>query len=311
MGADARVMALPGGVSNDVYLIHSASGDLVVKHPLPRLRVADEWRADTSRVVREGLALQTFGRLTPGCVPPVIDLDVDAEILTLAYAPSSWRDWRAELLDGRAAEPWIAAELGRVAGTWHRATSDGTGVSPELVDQRSFRELRLDPYHGTVASRHLDLREPLEAVTDELRVGSCLVHGDFSPKNVLVGRDQLWVLDAEVAHVGDPVFDLAFLHSHLILKSVARPALGSALAACARAFDDSYAATSPETASSARGRLTRHLGALLLARVDGRSPADYLSADEQVRVRELGRAALCDGVDPWTVVVGTSRPGSP
>lgn len=300
VSAAARAVTLPGGVSNDVYALHDGSARYVVKHPLAQLRVPTEWRADTDRVVREGMALRIFGELTPESVPEVIDLDAEGRILTLEHAPPTWFDWREALLDERAAEPWIAAEIGRVVATWHRATINGERVPSELSDREGFHQLRIEPFHRRVAERHPELRAAIEELIDQLCTPTCLVHGDLSPKNILVGQQKLWILDAEVAHLGDPVFDLAFMHTHLLMKSIARPSLRAALARCASALDASYRSSAPALATSLFPRLTRHVGALLLARTDGRSPAGYLTPDQQDRVRSMGRSALCEDADPWT-----------
>jgi 5-methylthioribose kinase len=94
-----------------------------------------------------------------------------------------------------------------------------------------------------------------------------------------------------VAHVGDPTFDLAYLLCHLVLKAVHRPGCAASYRDTARRFLGAYGAP-------ASGELSANVACLLLARVDGKSPADYLDPDEQKEVRELGRAML---VDPETL----------
>ena len=281
-GTPLTMTVLSGGVSGDVVAVSGPGIELVVKRPLPRLRVEQEWLADSARVVTEARALEAAAALTPGAVPAVVDLDAESHILTLMRAPSAWRNWRDELLAGRVDEE-VARQLGRLLGRWHRAEAPA-GFESLLA----FTQLRIDPFFRTIAERHRRLAPTIDAVAERLlTTRSSLVHGDFSPKNVLVGDDRMWVLDWEVAHLGDPSFDLAFMLTHLLLKSVHRPAAAPRYGRAAAAFIDGYGQTSAD-------RVVSTLGCLILARVDGKSPAGYLTAPEQDTVRALGVGILSD-----------------
>ncbi|HWM12732.1 MAG TPA: phosphotransferase, partial [Solirubrobacteraceae bacterium] len=247
----------------------------------------DDWFADEERLVTEGLALRLAGDLNPDAVPRVIDLDPRTRTLVMERAPRSWRDWRAELLRGEV-DPDVGARLGRLLGAWHRETASRPSLLSAFTDHTAFVQLRIDPFHRTVAARHPDLSADIEAVVDRLLSRrECLVHGDFSPKNVLVGQDGLWVIDWEVAHVGDPGFDLAYLLCHLTLKAVHRAGDAPRYRDTAAAFLEAYGAA-PDA------ELGAGVACLLLARVDGKSPADYLTPDGRERVRALGRSMLLD-----------------
>jgi tRNA A-37 threonylcarbamoyl transferase component Bud32 len=281
------VRPLSGGVSGEVRAVVAPGLDVVVKRAHEELLVEEEWIADEERLVTEGWALRLAGDLTPAAVPKVIDLDPRTRTLVMERAPRQWRDWRDELLAGRV-DPEVGARLGRVLAQWHRETAEHPNLLSAFSDDTAFVQLRIDPFHRTVAERHPDLAEAIDAVVRRLlerRI--CLVHGDFSPKNVLVGEDGLWVLDWEVAHVGDPDFDRAYLLCHLTLKAIHRPESADAYRDTARSFLAAYGAP-------ADADLARNVACLLLARVDGKSPADYLEEPERVRVRELGRAMLAD-----------------
>jgi 5-methylthioribose kinase len=148
-----------------------------------------------------------------------------------------------------------------------------------------------------IAARHPDLAEVIERCVDVMmRAGACLVHGDYTPKNVLADPADagVWVIDWEVAHVGDPTFDPAWMVGHLLLKTVHRPAAAARYADAARAFLAAWRAELAGAAAIDRAQLTRQAGCLLLARVDGTSPAEYLTAAEKVQVRGLARRLLTD-----------------
>lgn len=279
-----RAELLSGGVSGDVAALHAEGVDLVAKRALPRLRVAEEWLARPERSLTEAAALRLADRLRPGSVPPVVHVDTETCTIVMGHARSVWHNWKSDLLDGHA-EPWVSAELGRCLAAWHGGTTARRETT--FDDASVFVQLRIDPFHRTVAERHPDVADRVEAVVERtLATRACLAHGDFSPKNVLVGDGRLWVLDWEVAHRGDPVFDLAFLLTHLLLKAIHRPEYHRAYRRCADAFLDAYGPVEDDA------YLAAHIGCLLLARVDGKSPAEYLTESGRARTRDLAREVL-------------------
>jgi tRNA A-37 threonylcarbamoyl transferase component Bud32 len=281
-----EVRALPGGVSGEVRAVVAPGLDVVVKRVHEELLVEDDWFADEQRLVTEGWALRLAGDLNPDAVPKVIDLDPRTHTLVMQRAPRLWRNWREELLEGRV-DPDVGARLGHMLASWHRETASRPELLAAFQDDTSFVQLRIDPFHRTVIERHPEIAGPVEAVIERLMTRrTCLVHGDFSPKNMLVGSDGIWVLDWEVAHVGDPDFDLAYMLCHLTLKAVHRPPDAPAYRETARRFLDGYGGRAPDE------HLAANVACLLLARVDGKSPADYLTEPEQERTRELGMRML-------------------
>ena len=286
------VQLLGGGVSNVVLAARFDESTVVVKQSLPRLRVPDEWLAKRERVLTEAAALRLQAKLTPGRVPPVLDIDPDAFAITIAQAPDGWADWKKLLLTGVAA-PWVASELGRVLGIWHRETWDDDEVAERFDDLEAFEQLRVDPYYGTLARRCPELASAVAERIDRMeRSRHCLVHGDFSPKNVLLSLmvgEGLWVVDAEVAHFGDPAFDSGFMLNHLMLKALHRPAHRDRYRACAVAFWDAYRGHGAGVDDT-----LGHLACLMLSRVHGKSPIEYLDRDGRARANRLGRSLLID-----------------
>ncbi|MBG0566968.1 phosphotransferase family protein [Actinoplanes aureus] len=303
---DVQVRPLAGGVSNDVVAVTAPDLDAVVKRALGRLRVAEEWLADPARLTTEGRALQTAGRLLPGAVPRVYDL-ADG-YLVIERAPDTWRTWKQDLLNG-AVDTRVAARLGRALGTWQRRTAGDAAIAREFADRTAFDQLRTDPFHRTVAARHPGLADVVNHTTAVMQESTvCLVHGDYTPKNVLVepGGDGAWVIDWEVAHLGDPTFDPAWTIGHLLLKTVHRPAATQGYAAAARTFLDSWAAELAGAVRIDAAQLVRQTGCLLLARVDGKSPAAYLTETDRQRTRALARRLLSDPppttLDAWELI---------
>lgn len=289
------VRELTGGVSGIVLEVAAADQRLVVKQPLAQLGVAQGWTAGQERSVTEAKALVLAARWTPGHVPAVVAVDSDRFILVMARAPEAMRSWKSQLLAGHC-DSDVAATLGRVLGRWHRRSHLEPDTIVGLAAPGALEDLRVSPYYRATANAFPDAAHRISTLIDLLETRRhCLVHGDFSPKNVLVGGGQVWVLDFEVAHVGDPDFDVAFLLTHLIAKAVHRPQCRPKLARCAAMFIAAYEAeiatcslsTLPSTAAA-------HTGGLLLARVHGKSPLEYLDSNSRSRVTAAGLAALAN-----------------
>lgn len=289
-GAPVSARPLGGGVSNVVLAARFGDEAVVVKQSLPRLRVRDEWLAKQERILTEAEALRLQRKLTPGRVPDVLDVDPEMLAITIVHAPDGWTDWKARLLVGDAHPP-VGAELGRVLGAWHTGTWEDAQVAARFGDTEAFEQLRVDPYYRTLARRCPDLDGAVAARIDRMNTSRrCLVHGDFSPKNVLLGRvveEGLWVIDAEVAHFGDPAFDTGFMLNHLMLKAVHRPSDRDGYRACARAFWDAYQGHGASVADT-----LGHLACLMLSRVHGKSPVEYLDERGRQRADRLGRDLL-------------------
>jgi len=285
-----RVEPLGGGVSNVVLAVTGPGVRVVVKQALPELAVADHWRAKRERALTEAAAIEVCRRLMPGCAPRLLDVDPEACALVVELAPDGWHPWKDDLLAGRA-DPDVARWLGATLRAWHDGTRDEASRE-RFDDAEAFEQLRVDPYYRTVMRRLPDLAGLVGPFVERMEATrSCLVHGDYSPKNVLVSDGEAWVIDFEVAHTGDPAFDLAFMLNHLMLKAIHAPASRHGFVACAQAFWDAYGELDDP------GYVLGHVGCLMVARVDGKSPAEYLTDAGREHARSSGTSLLRKGPD--------------
>ena len=291
-----RVESLGGGVSSVVLLVETAQSRYVVKQPLERLRVAEEWHAGRERALIEAVALDFARRTLPESIPSLVDRDTIRYALTMTAAPRHWRSWKELLLAGRV-DLQLGAHLGTLLGTLQAASRRDPDLLQSLGDLCLFEQLRIDPYHRAIARRHPDLAAPIQDVIEQLlEPETCsFVHGDFSPKNVLVGDEGSWLIDFEVAHAGNPLFDLAFMTSHLLLKAVHRSQDAGRLRGVASAFLDAYCSSGAPKFGSLD--LARQVGCLVLARVDGKSPVEYLDPRGRDSARALGRRLILGDFD--------------
>jgi aminoglycoside phosphotransferase (APT) family kinase protein len=285
------VTFLAGGVSSLVVRAESGGQSVVVKQALPRLKVQDEWLSRIERSLIEARCTKVLAELVPGSVPGLVAVDEDRHAFVMRCAPDAATTWKALLMAGTMSAH-TAADAGRLLGRIHARSAGRRDLIRDFDDRSFFEELRLDPYLRTVARRHPDLADPIAELLDELLTRRiCLVHGDYSPKNLLVLPDGgVVLLDHEVAHWGNPAFDTAFGLNHLCLKALKFPERAPAYVACARRFWDSYLAEEPPGRPEIAASTARVLGGLLLARVDGKSPVEYLvTEEERNHVRLLAR----------------------
>lgn len=282
---------LGGGVSNVVILAESDAGRrLVFKQALGQLRVKEEWLADRARIHREAASMRALAPLLPaGAVPAVVYEDRNEFIYAMEAAPADAVDWKTRLLGKRVLSETTVREVAAILAALVHATAGQPRWQAEFGDQHCFDQLRLDPYYRFTAARHPALRDAFEEAIALARTPRAMVHGDFSPKNILTAAGRAAMLiDFEVIHYGDPGFDAAFLLNHLLLKE-AHGLEGMRM--LARLFWRELRAALQDI-EWLEASTIRHLGCLHLARVDGKSPAEYLTAAEQERVRTRAIAMI-------------------
>ena len=283
------VRPLGGGVASDIAVVSLPDHEICVKFALPRLKVTEDWRALVHRNRAEYAWLSFAGTVAPKSVPRLRGISADLHGFAMEYlAGAEIYLWKSTLLD-EAPDRGEAARVGDVLGRIHAASAlPGFDRAP-FFNREDFRALRLEPYLTFTAARHPDLAARLVALADGLYASeTALVHGDVSPKNILFrGADPI-LLDAECATMGDPCFDVAFCLNHLVLKAVHLPASRERLLASVQRFWHAYSPQITwEESQTMEKRVAALLPALMLARVDGKSPVEYLSEGGRAMVRSL------------------------
>ena len=300
-----EVLPLTGGVASDIARVSVAGRMVAVKFALGRLRVAEEWLAPTHRSRAEYAWLGVAGQVAPGAVPGLFGYDTALSGFAMEYLGGEGVvQWKAALLAGGEAGP-VAGAVADVLGRIHAAGAHPGFDAGPFRNTADFHALRVEPYLLFTATRHPGVAARLRALAEALdRAETTLVHGDVSPKNILVRAGQPVLLDAECATMGDPAFDVAFCLNHLMLKSVHLPQSRAELRRAALAFWRAYAARVDwEPASAVEARVAALLPALMLARVDGKSPVEYLTAEGQAEVRAQALALLARPADDLAALV--------
>ena len=290
--SETRVTELGGGVSNIVLLVEAPGRRLVLKQSLDKLRVEQDWFSDRGRILRECLGLEAFHAMMAGSCPRVLAVDRENFAYTMTAAPPASETWKAMLMRGDL-QPAVARRVGELLGRLIQQSWRSERYRDAFGDQTVFDQLRLDPYYRSAARVHPDLAGFFESLILRTREHArSLVHGDWSPKNFLVAGSVVTAIDFEVIHYGDPCFDAAFLLNHLLLKSFHLPACAEQFAPLGDAFWKAVISQVPEEQVEFSKGTIAHLGGLMLARVDGKSPAEYLDNAARDQVRRFARALI-------------------
>ena len=301
--APMLIRELGGGVSNIVLLVEGKapcgeSRRWVVKQSLEKLRVKDDWRSERSRIFLEAEAIRALGPLLgQGTVPRVVHVGLEDYLFIMTAAPPGSVMWKEGLLEG-----WVDMGVARQAGTLLALMITSSRHDPSFrtafAERAVFDQLRIDPYYRTIAARHPDVRPFVEKLIDDSwQIRTAIVHGDYSPKNLLVRGNGIFLIDFEVVHWGDPAFDAGFLLNHLFLKAFHQPRFGPLYFSAAREFWRELLKGSERAELGDFENMTlRHLGALMLARIDGKSPVEYVR-DEMTKdkVRRFAKRLLVEG----------------
>jgi aminoglycoside phosphotransferase (APT) family kinase protein len=296
---------LTGGVSSDIWRVDLESGPICIKRALPKLRVKADWRAPVERNLYEARWMRVANKTVPGAAPALLGQDGSTGALAMEYLPADrYPLWKPRLRDGHV-DPAFAAAVAAALVRIHAATAARPALAADFPTDRIFHDIRLEPYLTQAARAHPDLAARMQALTETTLANKrALVHGDVSPKNILCGPDGPVFLDAECAWWGDPAFDLAFCLNHLLLKCLWVPAARAALLDCFEAMTAAYLRrVTWEPRAELEARAAHLLPALFLARVDGKSPVEYITTDDdRERVRRVARRLLADQPDCLTDV---------
>jgi aminoglycoside phosphotransferase (APT) family kinase protein len=291
-----HVSPLTGGVSSNILKVSTGERQFCLKQALPKLKVAKEWHAPLERVFAEIDWMQTVAGIAPHSVPHITGIDRNALCFVMDYLPAEqFHNWKSQLLSGEI-DIDFAAQTGSILGEIHQKTAKSEALAKTFAYDDNFFSLRLDPYLGEIARVHPHYADFILTVlhrTQSTRLA--LVHGDISPKNILRGPHGPVILDAECAWYGDPAFDLAFCLNHFLLKTViagsqeTQQKLMLAFDAMSQSY---FHHITWEPVGEYEARVATLLPCLILARVDGKSPAEYLQGRHANNVRRASCALL-------------------
>lgn len=293
----AILTPLTGGVSSDIVLVEDQGKKWVAKRALEKLKVAADWRADTNRYIAEYTYMKLVLPWLPTAVPKI--RSVGQGYFTMEFLGTGFLNWKQELLAKNVEEKW-GRKAGEIMGTIHARTWEDPTIKKQFETTENFESLRLDPYLRFTGEKYPSLKQQFIQEAERIKTTRCsLVHGDFSPKNILIKEDRMVILDCEVAWYGDPAFDAAFLTNHLVLKAMLQPDFKNKYAKLIQSFWENYQqALGVEKSLAVQKRAIRLQWMLMLARVDGKSPAEYVTDDAKQKIRNVVQKYLVPNFYP-------------
>jgi aminoglycoside phosphotransferase (APT) family kinase protein len=289
--AEPAIRKLEGGVSNRTVLVEcEAVAPFVVKQALAKLRVETDWFSDPARIHREARGLEWLHRLAPpGAITPLLFEDPRHHVIGMAAVPEPHYNWKHALLAGEIDFDCVR-EFAELLGTIHRESFRDATIAEVFSDRSFFESLRIEPYYRYSAGR-VPASLPFfhDLIAETLQTRLTVVHGDYSPKNILVHGGRLVLLDHEVIHFGDPAFDVGFSLTHLLSKAHHLTDHRRRVFEAAQLYVKCYLEhlQGLDWRESMEQRAVRHTIGCLLARVAGRSPLEYLTQTERARQKEI------------------------
>jgi len=318
-GGSARIEAVGDGNINWVRSVRGHFGGVVVKQARPALERFPEYQVSTERIVFEARFYARVAELDVDRVcPRVLCFDEVEHVLVLEDLGNARRldDALSEAAPVSGAAATVARFLGRVHVATRRQNLEGEFDNQEMrrlhgdhIFHLPYRENDF-PLSAAVAAKAGEIRQDAELVeridtaySRYLAPGHSLVHGDVQSTNVLLCASGPKLLDAEIAHLGDPAFDVGQLCAHLLLPWAARGNAGSAGDSLRAAWDAYREASADESRTNADRRLRGvacYAGIELLRRTIGAARVPWVEDDEAaLRVLDCG----------VSLVRGTPLPG--
>lgn len=285
ISSHATLTALTGGVSSDIFLIEDQGKKWVAKRALEKLKVSAEWRADVNRYLSEYRYMKTVEPWIHDSIPRLRSMGNG--YFTMEFLGEGFLNWKQEMMRGQIDPIW-GERAGSIMGTIHNKSWMNPQVEADFQTTENFEALRLESYLRYTGKQYPELNSQFQEEANRIRSKRvALVHGDFSPKNILIREPRIVLLDCEVAWYGDPSFDVAFLTNHLILKAIHLPEHRIALIETVKSFWKSYEKALGVDRFFEVSKAARRLQwMLMLARVDGKSPAEYLRNESKELIRQ-------------------------
>lgn len=287
-----------GGVSCIAALIETGGRTMLVKQGRAKLAVKEDWRADPARMAIEAKANDFYNRCIPESAPAVISYDPENCVMIRDAAPAESQMWKQNLLDG-IFDFGVAKKTMEALAIVHNKSAVDVKAAEEFKDTTIFYQLRISPYFEFLATKHPELKDEIMAQADKVyNKHQAIVHADYSPKNILVNADRsICILDYEISHYGDPSFDVAFFTNHIVLKSAHMRRFSPTLINMLLYMTDTYFGMVDFTdAKALEAECIPLLGVLMLARIDGKSPAEYITSEKTKQlVRDMAAELIRGG----------------
>ena len=281
----SAITPLTGGVSSDISLVEAGGRRFCVKRALPRLKVAALWEAPVERNAAEAAYLRAVSRWLPRAVPRVLGEDSDAGLFAMDYLPPErFPLWKAELLDGRVDRTFRRRGRARPRADPFEAARPSRSCGRAFAHDATFEAIRIEPYLRATARAHPALAARLDALAETTLVDQAGAGPRRrQPEEHSRRAGRTGVPRRRMRLVRRPGLRRRLLPQPSPAQGRARGRRQGALSRSLRGARRrlSRAASTGRSARGLEARAAALLPALFLARVDGKSPVEYLTRDSE------------------------------
>jgi len=279
---------LTGGVSSEVYHVKTNKNNYCIKRSLKRLLVKKKWIANTNRIKFEYLWLKHCQNILKRNIPNTYEFNNKKKYIVMEYLKTSQYKTLKQLYFNKIININTIRSISKHLYKIHSNSSNYKTKKTFEGNYKNFYDLRLDPYFNEVGRVYPKYKGYIKKINENyIKHSNTLVHGDFSPKNILVGKNKIIYLDAECCNFGDPVFDLVFFTNHLLIKSIFFKDKSQEFIKLYISFYKEYLSNlSTKNFNSYIDRIIKMTPIMLLSRVDGKSPVEYIN---KVKIKNIIR----------------------
>ena len=278
-----NVEPLKGGVSCEIYKVDTTTNSYCIKKALKKLRVEKDWYADPIRSYYEYLWLKKTKKILPSSIPEVISYNRMKNYLIIEYLNMSrYSNLKEDLLKGKV-DLNNLNKLAKKLIYIHKNLKSNYNKKIFQTHNFNFIKLRINPYLLELNKTYPELKKYINETVNLLRNNQhTVIHADFTPKNILVSKNKQIILDAETANYGDPSFDIVSLINHLIIKLLfVNKNKKNFVLALKKIFNTYHSNVTWEEKQDIIQRSKTLLPLMILARVDGKSPVEYIKNNKE------------------------------
>ena len=286
------------GASSTIIMIIRETEKLVLKQALRRLKVKKEITAPLDRNLREQDCIDLMNSfLEPGIIPEIRFRDRDNCLFVMTSAPDEAIQWKKMLLEGQV-DLSIGVKIGQILAKIHNHTANNKKIYEQFKDNSIYILGRIDPCYREIQKAIPELREAMRKIIDgTVTRQEALCTEDFNPKNTLVKDRKFMLVDHEGAHYGDPSFDVGQFIAHIFLKSIHNWEIKDAYFDLVQSFWNGYCDEISVWSSKAfEPMVVKHTMAMMLGRVVGKLPVEYLVEEDKVVVKNVTKEGILGSV---------------
>lgn len=295
-GEPLEIIPIPSNV-NHVYRVATPKRTLIVKQAMSKMALFPQIHLPLERSAIEYQATAIWKRIgqehqAPVLLPEIIHFDKTNNAFILVAAPDDARLLTADLLAANIRSSVIQHML-KLFVIVHNKTFQDKALKEKFANTSNFTQLKFGFFHKPMLEREKNARVKhalYDLMVRTLKNKVCLLHGDPNPKNILVARESITLIDFECSHYGDPAYDISTLLAHYLLSALINfDQRQKYFEAMREGFERYCSRTILPYRAQLRRNIIQHFGPLLWGRAFGKANVPFLDERLKQCVRILSR----------------------